>query len=308
MEQSIRDFGRYLGIEKNHSPHTLRNYLSDLSAFHAFLGGRGPHRPAGIDVDQIRAYLATLQRRGVKRSTVARKLAVLRSFFDYLIREGRLSANPARMVVTPKQERRLPRFLSHPEAARLMEIPQGSASITLRDRAILELFYSTGIRLSELVSLNWEHIDLEDGMVRVFGKGRKERMVPVGSAAVRAMRAYLEDSHRREGVVAGKDRPKGGSPVFINQRGKRLSDRTVARTIHRYAIQLGNPRLTPHVLRHTFATHLLDGGCDLRSIQELLGHASLSTTQRYTHLETKRLLATYRKAHPRASGSGGART
>jgi integrase/recombinase XerC len=302
VDDAIRNFRRYLEVERNSSPHTVRNYLSDLSAFRHFLGpGRGAS-PREIDPFKIRAYLAFLQREGAKKSTMARRLAVLRSFFDYLIREGRLPSNPARLIATPKQERRLPRFLSRPEAARLMGLPEGVSWKARRDRAILELFYSSGVRLSELVSLDREDLDLNERMVRVFGKGRKERVVPVGRPAAAALRDYLTDRSR---APRGGTRRDGGLPLFTNHRGTRLTGRSVGRIVRAYAVKLGNLRLTPHVLRHTFATHLLDGGADLRAIQELLGHASLSTTQRYTHLETKRLLSVYRSAHPRGSEEKG---
>ncbi|HET6371140.1 MAG TPA: tyrosine-type recombinase/integrase, partial [Nitrospiria bacterium] len=203
---------------------------------------------------------------------------------------------------TPKHERRLPRFLSRPEAARLMGLPEGEGWKARRDRAILELFYSSGVRLSELVSLDREDLDLNEGMVRVFGKGGKERIVPVGRPATAALRVYLNDRSR---ATRGATQHDGGLPLFTNYRGSRLTGRSVGRIIRAYAVKLGNLRLTPHVLRHTFATHLLDGGADLRAIQELLGHANLSTTQRYTHLETKRLLSVYRSAHPRGDGKEG---
>jgi integrase/recombinase XerC len=294
LDDAIRDFRRYLRVERNCSPHTVRGYLADLSAFRFFLGRNTP--PKKIDTLSLRAYLASLQRRGVKRATVARKLSVIRSFFDYLVWEGRLSANPARVVATPKQEKRLPRFLSHAEAERLMGLPKEQKEASLRDRAILELLYSTGIRLSELVALDREDIDLSERLVRVFGKGRKERVVPVGRPALAAVGVYLDHRSR---LARKNGRLTGGLPLFANLRGGRLTGRSVGRIVAHYAARLGNPGLTPHVLRHTFATHLLDGGADLRSIQELLGHANLSTTQRYTHLETNRLLTVYRKAHPR---------
>lgn len=299
MDKAVRDFRRYLEVEKNSSPHTVRNYLSDLSAFDAFLGSKHASRLLDSDPLKVRAYLASLQRDGVKRSTVARKLAVLRSFFDFLIREERISVNPARIVTTPKQERRLPHFLSHPAAEQLMHLPEGKKWADLRNRAILELFYSSGIRLSELVALNHEDIDCVDGLVRVFGKGRKQRVVPVGEKALMAVEAFLSHPFWKDRCFQGKGMHGSGLPLFMNRRGGRLSGRSVGRMVQSYGKKLGDYQLTPHVLRHTFATHLLDGGADLRSIQELLGHANLSTTQRYTHLETHRLLKVYRAAHPR---------
>jgi len=293
MDRAIQDFGRYLEVERDVSPHTFRNYLSDLAAFRLFLIKRGPEGngkepdPAKIDPFMIRAYLADLQKRGAQKKTVARKLAVFRSFFQYLVREGKMALNPAKQVASPKQERPLPRFLTVDQAQGLMTSPRGEGWIVLRDRAILEAFYATGARVSELVSLEPEDIDFQSGMLKVFGKGRKERIVPIGSTAMEAVAAYLNA------------RPPGAEGLFCNQRGGRLTSRSVERIVKKYMREIDKPALTPHSLRHTFATHLLEGGADLRSVQEMLGHASLSTTQRYTHLQIDHLTKVYDQAHPR---------
>ena len=325
MDRAIRDFARYLQVEENVSPHTYRNYLSDLSAFRDFLAGEpaAPHAdppaPESIDHLTIRGYLAFLQKQGAKKTTVARKLAVLRSFFQYLVREGRLSLNPAKRVLRPKQEKRLPRFLTVDQAQALMTTPAGEGWTVCRDRAILETFYSTGIRISELVGLNPGDIDFDSGMVKVFGKGRKERIVPIGQKAIDAIRSYLkarpvsqsEDPAspvRARGVGASEHPAKQErtdshlekEALFCNARGGRLTTRSVDRIVKKYVRQIDQPNLVPHSLRHTFATHLLEGGADLRSVQEMLGHASLSTTQRYTHLQIDHLMQVYDKAHPRA--------
>jgi len=324
MDRAIQDFSRYLKIERNASEHTHRSYLSDLEAFRAFLvEGKGsapapasekkpvPGRPAApapspvpeprpeppaplvesIDHLTIRGYLAHLYRKGLSKTTVARKLTTLRVFFQFLLREGRVAVNPAKRVASPKREKYLPGFLNVDQAASLMTLPKGDAPGALRDRAILETFYSTGIRLSELVGLNVADVDFEGGMVEVFGKGRKERIVPIGRKAIEAVRAYLAV------------RPADGKGLFCNPRGGRLTGRSIDRIVKKYMRGVDRPALTPHSLRHTFATHLLEGGADLRSVQELLGHASLSTTQRYTHLQVDHLMAVYDRAHPRGEAA-----
>jgi len=338
MEREIRDFVRYLKVERGATGHTLRNYQSDLNQFLKFMTApaeaeseslawpdrargvgasedvrRTPHGPPHrknelptrrvlgleeIDHLGIRSYLADLHRRGLKKSSLARKLAVLRSFFKYLRREGLQKGNPARLVSMPRQERPLPAFLTVDEAAALMESPTGDDRFILRDRAILETFYSTGIRLSELVGLNREDIDFDSGLVRIRGKGKKERIIPIGSQAIRALKKYLEEGHHK--APAPDDPISEGRALFFNRSGGRLTARSVARIVKRYTTREGIPRVSPHGLRHSFATHLLEGGVDLRSIQELLGHSSISTTQRYTHLNADQLMAIYDKAHPRA--------
>jgi integrase/recombinase XerC len=300
VESAIRAYLRHLRLDVNSSAETLRAYGSDLGEFAAFLekevGGGREVAPKQVDRLAVRAFLGDLHRRQAKRSTVARKLAAIRSFFRYLKRQGKLSANPAAAVATPRQEKRLPKQLSVVEVQHLVEIADDSAPLGARDRAILELLYASGVRVSELTGLDLDDLDLGDGMMRVLGKGKKERMVPVGSKAIAAIRVYL----RRRADL--EPRPgRGGDALFLNFRGTRLNVRSVRRIVDRYIRQCAILRkVSPHTLRHSFATHLLDAGADLRSIQELLGHASLSTTQKYTHVSTERLLRTYGKAHPRA--------
>jgi integrase/recombinase XerC len=235
----------------------------------------------------VRGYLATLHKKGVGKATVGRKLAVLRSFFQYLLREEKIAINPARQLATPRQEKALPHFLTADQATRLVLLPEGEGWIVQRDRAILETFYSCGIRNAELVFLQKGDIDFGVGMAKIFGKGRKERLVPIGQKAIDAIRGYL---------VAC---PHHGEALFMNHRGERLTSRSIRRIVKKYMLQIDKPSLSPHSLRHSFATHLLEGGADLRSVQELLGHASLSTTQRYTHLQMDHLMQVYDKAHPR---------
>ncbi len=293
MDHAIQNFGRYLSVERNVSAHTYRNYLSDLVAFREFLTGVGKNpagkmtSPATIDPLMIRGFLAHLHKQGIGRATIARKLAVLRSFFQYLVREGEIPLNPAKRVASPKQEKRLPSFLTVDQAQTLMAQPTGNHWTMLRDRAILETFYSTGIRLSELVALSEGDIDFQAGMARIFGKGRKERIVPIGGRAIEALSAYV------------RSRPQMAEGLFCNLRGGRLTSRSVDRIVKKYMRKIDKPGLSAHSLRHSFATHLLEGEADLRSVQEMLGHVSLSTTQRYTHLQMDHLMHVYDKAHPR---------
>ncbi len=296
----IRQFIHHLEAEKNASPHTCRNSLRDLEQFEGFLksseAALSPGREVAIEkVDRmaIRKYLSFLHRKN-RKSSIARKLSTLRSFFKYLVREQIISTNPAKPVATPKVEKLLPTALSVDEAFRLVESPskeERSVEAELRDRAFMELLYSSGIRVSELVGLNLDRVDLDLGIVKVLGKGRKERIVPVGAKAVEALKAYLEIRGTME----------DDSPLFVNLRGGRLTARSVGRFVKKYARNSGIFRkIGPHSLRHTFATHLLDAGADLREIQEMLGHASLSTTQRYTHLSLGKLMEVYDRAHPRS--------
>jgi integrase/recombinase XerC len=292
-------------MEKNASPHTCRCYQKDLEGFEDFLKSLGMYLTSSGEVDlgkvdriAIRKYLSYLHKKN-KKSSMARKISTLRSFFKYLVREEMIFSNPAKNVSTPKVEKTLPTTLTVDEAFRLMESPKtfsgkslkGSNEKDLRDQAILELLYSSGLRVSELVGLNWNQLDQDLGIVRVLGKGRKERIVPVGIKAVEALKAYLEERGKVE----------GGDPLFINPMGGRLTARSVGRVIKKYSRYSGIYRkISPHSLRHTFATHLLDSGADIREIQEMLGHSSLSTTQRYTHLSMGRLMEVYDKAHPRS--------
>jgi len=288
----IHQFIQYLSLEKNASPHTCRNYSRDLDEFENFLEGAkvGDGEIAKVDRMTIRMYLSFLHRKN-KKSSIARKLSTLRSFFKYLVKEQIVTLNPAKSVATPKVEKPLPAALTVDETFRLMGSTDGTKKHGLRDHAILELLYSSGLRVGELVGLNSSHLDLDLGIVRVMGKGRKERIVPVGSKAVEALRTYLGDrgSFDRE------------EPLFLNARGGRLTARSVGRLMKLYTRHSGIFRkVSPHSLRHSFATHLLDAGADIREIQEMLGHVSLSTTQRYTHLSVGKLMEVYDKAHPRS--------
>jgi len=300
MENAVHAFLRHLEVEKNASVHTVRSYRSDLTQFIAYLAKN--HRPqdwSSVEHRQIRAYLAELYRRGEKKTSIARKLASLRSLFRYLAREGRVQNNPAALVATPKLGRTLPTVLTVDDAKMLVETPKGKKPKTVRDRAILETFYSTGIRLSELVGLNREDLDHASGLLKVRGKGKKERIVPIGAKAIEAIGDYLSGGSHDGSNNSFNDSYNG--PLFKNRHGHRLTARGVAGIVNRYVHEAGLlARVSPHTLRHSFATHLLDGGVDLRTIQEMLGHASLSTTQRYTHLSADQLVKVYDEAHPRA--------
>ena len=306
LARHVRAFEAYLRLERDLSEQTRRAYLGDLRQFCEFVSARGLHRgdPRRIDPRVIRHFLAYLHQRGYRRTSVGRKTASLRAFFRFLHREGLLEYNPARHVAAPKAGRRQPRFLSVDDAFRLMEAPPRGTAAGLRDRAVLEAFYSSGARIAELAGMSVEHVDLEVGLARVTGKGAKERIVTLGSHAVRAIRDYLAARPPAE-----PDR--AGVPLFLNRDGRRLSVRGIRRVVEKYGRRVLPGRgVTPHGLRHSFATHLLDGGADLRSIQELLGHASLSTTQKYTHLSMDRLMEVYDRTHPRArrpkeEGAGG---
>ncbi len=288
MRKHLANFLFHLRNEKNVSPHTERSYRSDLEQLAEFLGDRDL---AGIGHQDLRQFLGHLITRKVKKSSLARKLSAVRAFFKYLNREGIVPGNPARLIATPKQDKRLPAVLTVDDALRLMNAPEGGAVTDLRDRAVLETLYSTGIRASELVGINFEDINRNDRLIRIRGKGRKERIVPVGRKALDAIDAYW----------ARKNDKDKGTPVFTGPSGKRLTARTVQRILGNYRKKLGlSQKASPHTLRHSFATHLLESGADLRAIQELLGHASLSTTQRYTHVNLDSLMETYDKAHPRA--------
>ncbi len=299
--------------DRSFSRETLRAYEGDLLRFLDFLARDFLARPAEeiapgeVDHLAVRSFLAALARGGNGRRTQGRALSSVRSLFRFACREGLLTANPAQGVPTPKVPQTLPRHLRPGEVENLIEAPAGSEPVARRDRAILELLYAAGLRVGELVGLDWRAIDLSGRALRVVGKGNKERMVPFGRPAADALRAWLEVWETVRGAAREARGGDGEEPVFLNLRGGRLTDRSVRRILDRYvgeaAIAAG---VHPHTLRHTFATHLLENGADLRAIQELLGHSSLSTTQKYTHLEIDRLLAVYRDAHPRARGAGGA--
>ena len=286
-------FLTYLKIEKNYSPHTLVGYRHDLEEFYVFLGKLTLEE---ADVLVLRKYLAFLKEKNLSKRTVARRMAALRTFFRFLIREGLLQKNPTAALRTPKLEKKLPMVLDEGEIARLLESPDTDVA-GRRDRAILETLYSTGMRVSELVRLNVENMDFIGGVCRVFGKGRKERLCPIGDRALRSIRFYLESRPSSE--------KKSDGALFLNhspnQKGRRLTDRSVRRLLEKYiARTCRRENISPNTLRHSFATHLLNRGADLRSVQELLGHQNLSTTQIYTHVSTQRLKEAYDHAHPRA--------
>ncbi len=298
----IAQFARYHQVEKNSAPNTISNYRRDLEQYFAFAAGTDDYREQELLVPdrlQIREYMAFLRSEGYERSTVARKLSALRSFYRYLCREQILPVNPFQHIPTPRQEKKLPTFLYTDEVTALVEAPDVSTRDGARDAAILELLYAAGIRVGELTGLDVQDVDLGSEIVLVFGKGAKERMVPIGSKAVLALDRYMQKD--RLGFLA--QRKDGGQEkaLFLNKFGKRLSDRSVRRLLDKYVQQVAISRkISPHTLRHTFATHLLDAGADLRSVQELLGHVNISTTQIYTHVTRAQLKNVYRRAHPRA--------
>ena len=302
MNDLIQAYAEHLRGERHVSPHTLRNYVSDLAQFREFLAQRklclddGDAVDAGkVDIHVVRAYLASLTK-DLKKSSVGRKLAAIKGFFRYLVAVRRLEKDPLLLIQTPKQEKPLPGFLSVDDVFQLLTGIKVKNSLDMRDRAMLEFFYSTGVRVSELVGLNWAAIDFQLEIVRVVGKGSKERIVPFGRVAKEALGEYASEQRKRWNYAC-----KGEAPVFLNNRGGRITTRSVARIVEKHLRQAGIAvKMGPHGLRHTFATHLLNSGADLRVIQEMLGHASLSTTQRYTHLNLDQLTAVYDKAHPRA--------
>lgn len=291
LADQINQFCRYLETERNVSPHTLQAYRRDLCQLAVFVRQEKGETAGAGDVDHLllRRHAARLSKNAAK-SSVGRKLAAIRSFFKFLVRRGMTDRNPAELIATPKKGVRLPFHLDIDQTTALVEAP-AEEPYALRDRAILELLYSCGVRVSELTGLDLGDLDLAGGMVRVMGKGGKARIVPIGSRALEAVRGYLAE----RGMVGT------GEPLFLNTRGSRINRRSVARIIDHYVLSIASyKRISPHTLRHTFATHMLEGGADLRAIQELLGHASLSTTQKYTHVGIDRLMEVYDKAHPKA--------
>ena len=324
MTDQLKAFLKFLRLNRNLSAHTVRAYESDLTQFldHVASGAgiaRKDLRPPALDRGAIRSFLGAVHAQGQSRATSARKLAAVRTFLRYLRREGVIDADPAALIATPKREVRMPAHLSEPEMIALLAAPAGNEPLGRRDRAILELFYASGLRLSELAGLDIEDANLSAKMVRVLGKGGKQRLVPFNSSAASAIRAYLKDRETlvRQGSRASRQGPaKAGAhvrasdlrsrqPLFVNYRGTRLTVRSIDRLVRRYVAACSSRLgISAHALRHSFATHLLQRGADLRSIQELLGHARLSTTQRYTHVNAAQLLAVYRKTHPRAGRAG----
>ncbi len=317
----IEQFLSYLRFERHFSEHTAKCYGADLQQFCGYLtsspseeeadaasGAQGAAGTAdlteqlvGMDTFKMRSYLAALAEHQYSRATMARKLATLRSFYKFLMRRGHVSANPVAAIRTPKQEKRLPKCLTIDDVRQLLTIPDDGTLLGTRDRAILETLYSTGVRVSELVDLNLEDVDFGGCIIHVRGKGKKERISPVGPGTVEAIQRYLR---------LRQANPKSGSfdtrALYVNKHGKRLSTRSVRRKLDKYLIAAGlDPSISPHTLRHTFATHMLNNGADLRAVQELLGHQSLSTTQIYTHLTTQRLQEAYQAAHPRSDNGNG---
>jgi len=326
----VQEFLNYLKFEKRFSEHTAKCYEADLRQFGEFLIGAsvcsppadepislsppksGEAGPAtavatqttpdvdqlllSVEVDSVRAYLALLNEKQYSKATIARKLATLRSFYKFLVKRNQISSNPVTVVRTPKQDKKLPRFLEYEEVKKLLETPPVDTWLGARDRAILETLYSTGIRVSELVALNMDDIDFLGEVVHIRGKGKKERITPIGSSALQVIQHYMEFRNKRAQNNTNFD----SKVLFVNKHGKRLSSRSVRRKMDKYLKMAGlDPLISPHTLRHSFATHMLNNGADLRSVQELLGHQSLSTTQIYTHLTTRKLKEVYEGAHPR---------
>lgn len=331
MEENkiTQNFLDYLTYERRFSEHTAKCYGADLLQFAEFLGGvpenidsEDAHisfaqnrsegmtavatQPAintdklllAVDTDTVRSYMAVLNEKNYSKSTIARKLATLRSFYKFLVKRNFLQSNPVTSIRTPKQEKKLPRFLEYEEVKRLLDTPPANSWLGARDRAIMETIYSTGIRVSELVALNLDDIDFLGEVVHVRGKGKKERITPIGSSALQTIQHYMEFRNKRAQNNSNFD----SKVLFVNKHGRRLSTRSVRRKMDKYLKMAGlDPAISPHTLRHSFATHMLNNGADLRSVQELLGHQSLSTTQIYTHLTTKRLKEVYDNAHPRST-------
>ncbi len=336
MEDSviIQEFLNYLNFEKRFSGHTAKCYSADLIQFGEFLIGHSGDQAGAepgsllaieseqdgtatalamqtkpkvdqlllsVQTDDVRAYLAFLNEKQYSKATIARKLATLRSFYKFLVKRSQLSSNPVTVVRTPKQEKRLPQFLEYEEVKRLLETPPMDNWLGARDKAILETLYSTGIRVSELVAMNMDDIDFLGEVVHIRGKGKKERIAPIGSSAMQVIQHYMEFRNKRAQSNGNFD----SKVLFVNKHGQRLSTRSVRRKMDKYLKMAGlDPSISPHTLRHSFATHMLNNGADLRSVQELLGHQSLSTTQIYTHLTTKKLKEVYESAHPRKTEDG----
>jgi len=300
MQEVFSRYVDYLEAEKNVSVYTVRNYTRDLMEFFTFVRESGIDTLKKVDKQTLRAYLAELMRKGFAKSSIARKLSAIRSFYRYLMREELVSASPAATTVSPRLDKRLPEFLTQDEAKRLVESPDISQPQGQRDRALLELLYASGMRVSELVNMNVDQMNLATNEIRVWGKGSKERMVLIGEPAAQALNTYI-NSGRKE-LLGGKR----NNALFVNRYGERILARRVQKILHKYSKNI-NKNVHPHILRHTFATHLLDGGADLKVVQELLGHADLASTQIYTHVTQSRARKIYLAAHPMARGENGER-
>lgn len=299
--EALAEFLRHLALEKNSSPHTVKSYREDLTQAEEFfrtgMPGRSVTSPRELTTRSLRAFLAWLHEQGYAKTTIARRIAAVRSWCRFLCRQGELDANPADGLRGPRQDKKLPHFLSEADMLRLLQAPPADTPLGLRDRAVLELLYSAGLRVSELTGLDMADLDFDAGLATVRGKGKRERLAVFGPQAHAALKLWLV---ARE-TVAGGPRPKARAAVFLNKNGTRLTARSVGRLLEKYLALVNlDPRTSPHTLRHSFATHLLDRGADIRSVQELLGHRSLATTQVYTHVTTNRLQDSYQKAHPRA--------
>jgi len=301
VEKAIDSFISYLKFQKNYSPHTVKNYYRDLWEFSNYLTRGKKHEeinPIVIDHISIRDFLVHLHQKGNAKSSAARKLAAVRSFLGYLYKEGEIPSNPAKLVRSPRLPDKKPRFLSTCEVETILQLPDAGTDKGVRDRAMLEFLYGSGLRVSELVQMNVEDVSLAQRLIKVYGKGKKERLIPFGEKAEQATRSYLK---RRAVLLRRQKTSLEPNALFLNFRGSRISARSVQRNLSNYmeksALLLD---IHPHIFRHTFATHLLNNGADLRCIQELLGHENLSTTQKYTHLSVEELLKVYRSAHPRA--------
>lgn len=299
MRNTVEQFLRYLRLERNASELTLKSYGDDFESFYDYLNDRVGQIPSAeqLTIPILRGYVSYLHDCQYARTTIARRLASLRSFFRYAQREGITASNPAQALRTPRTGRKLPHFLTTEQVASLLEAPPANEPMGLRDRAILETLYSAGLRVAELVGLDLNHWDRVANILRVYGKGKKERIAPIGSYAAKALDRWLEVR-----VIDPRLPPDEQGALFVNRFGRRLTTRSIGRMLDKYLKVTGLDRITsPHTLRHSFATHLLDGGADLRSVQELLGHKSLTTTQIYTHVSTRRLRETYEQAHPHAA-------
>lgn len=323
----IQEFLNYLNFEKHFSGHTAKCYGADLEQFTAFLKGQtstqhdhngtdqNPWDASGeggtatqtqtdvkidkclmeVDVNTIRRFMASLGQQQYSKSTTARKLATLRSFYKFLVKRNYVAGNPVTTIKTPRQDKKLPKFLEYEQVQRLLNTPPANSWLGARDRAIMEVLYSTGMRVSELVALNMDDVDFLSEVIHIRGKGKKERICPIGSSALQSIQSYIEYRNKRMANDSGFD----SKVLFANKHGKRLSARSVRRKMDKYLLQAGlDPSISPHTLRHSFATHMLNNGADLRSVQELLGHQSLSTTQIYTHVSTSRMNEQYHNAHP----------
>jgi integrase/recombinase XerC len=295
FEVRVEGFLHYLRVEKNVSDHTLNNYSRDLEQFNAFLKQQRITDLAAVSYLHVRTFLAELNAKEYAKKSVARKLSALRSFYRYLLREEFLSTSPFDYIKTPKQEKKLPKFMYPEEIMLLLQAPDQLTPIGMRDSALIESLYASGMRVSELVGLDMDSVDLHNGVALVLGKGNKERYVPLGEHAVQKLSIYLSKG-RQQLASRGDERA-----LFLNHRGGRLTDRSVRRVIDKYIRELSDvQKISPHTIRHTFATHMLEAGADLRTVQELLGHANLSTTQIYTHVTRDHMQSIYNRAHPRA--------